>query len=155
LRIIEETCVSFGIKITVVLGMGYQEKDSLSNFTNVLFFQNVGNMVDYIREADLVFTSAGRTTYEIASQGIPAIVLAQNERELTHLFACQENGFIEMGLGFKQTDESILKVFLELVENQDFRVSLIERMRRLDLIQGKKRVMKIINNLLNKKNENY
>ncbi len=40
----------------------------------------------YMLNADIIFSSAGRTIYEIASISTPAIILAQNERELTHFF---------------------------------------------------------------------
>ena len=33
-----------------------------------------------MHKADLAFTSAGRTVYEIASLGTPLIILAQNDR---------------------------------------------------------------------------
>jgi spore coat polysaccharide biosynthesis predicted glycosyltransferase SpsG len=40
--------------------------------------RSVANMASQMREADLIFTSAGRTTFEIACVGTPAIVIAQN-----------------------------------------------------------------------------
>ncbi|HIQ28910.1 MAG TPA: hypothetical protein EYH42_10520 [Sulfurovum sp.] len=58
--------------------------------------------------ADVIFTSAGRTTYEIASLGVPAIVLAQNERELTHFFASNEFGFLNLGLGYNVSKKTLL-----------------------------------------------
>ena len=41
--------------------------------------------------ADIAFSSAGRTVYELALAGTPSIIMAQNERELTHFFASEEN----------------------------------------------------------------
>ena len=74
-------------------------------------------------EADLIFTSAGRTTYEVASIGVPTIVLAQNDRELTHFFASSEFGFINLGLGYNVSNELLLKEFIELVNHTSFRVA--------------------------------
>ena len=68
-------------------------------------------------EADLIFTSAGRTTYEVASIGVPTIVLAQNDRELTHFFASSEFGFINLGLGYNVSNELLLK---ELVNSYEW-----------------------------------
>lgn len=151
ISIIQKKCLELDIKITVVLGMGYNKHQSLDGFTNIYFIQNVANIVDYFQSADIIFTSAGRTTYEIATQGVPTIVIAQNERELTHKFACEENGFINLGHGDNLSDILILNTFLELVENHKKRELLSKRMKSLNLSQGKERVITLINNLINQK----
>jgi spore coat polysaccharide biosynthesis predicted glycosyltransferase SpsG len=72
-------------------------------------------MASQMREADLIFTSAGRTTFEIACVGTPAIVIAQNERELTHLFATADHGFLNLGLAAVVGDDEIVAAFERLV----------------------------------------
>ena len=52
-------------------------------------------------KSDIVFSSAGRTTFETASLGVPAIVLSQNTRESTHFFAKNSN-VVEMNLRLKK-----------------------------------------------------
>lgn len=48
-------------------------------------------------DADLLITSGGRTVFEAAAIGIPAIVMCQNQRELTHTHLGVGN--IDLGLG--------------------------------------------------------
>ena len=60
-----------------------------------------------MRKADIAFSSQGRTTFELASMGVPTIVMAQNEREQLHTFAQMDNGFINLGLGSEVSDEDI------------------------------------------------
>ncbi len=108
---IYEYCKSKSITIAVIAGFGYKEYSSLSKFENINIKDNVTNISTYMLEADLIFTSAGRTTYEIASIGTPAIVLAQNERELTHFFASSEFGFLNLGLGYNISNEELQKTF--------------------------------------------
>ncbi len=81
-----------GVHIAVILGLGYRHAVDGWPGDVVTVHRAVSNMAAHMRKADLVFTSAGRTTFEIACVGTPAIVIAQNERELTHLFATEENG---------------------------------------------------------------
>lgn len=141
-------CEENGINIIVIAGFGYKEYDSLKEYENVLIQQNVTNISKYILDADIVFTSAGRTTYEIASIGIPAIVLVQNEREMTHFFASSEFGFLNLGLGYNISSLEILRQFENLVNSIDTRIYMSELMQSVDLKSGRKEVNKLIQKLL-------
>lgn len=101
-----------------------------------------------MNQADIVFTSAGRTIYELVSLATPAIVLAQNERELTHLFASEANGLKNLGLGRELTTQFILEEFIMLVEDHNIRRSMYNAMRNNDLLGGRDRVRRILLNLL-------
>jgi len=145
---IYQYCQENKINITVITGFGYREYDSLSEFQNIEIKENIMNISTYMKNADIIFTSAGRTTYEIASIGTPAIVLAQNERELTHFFASSEFGFLNLGLGYKLSSKELYKNFVELVESYENREYMSELMKKIDLRNGRKRVIKLIQNLI-------
>jgi spore coat polysaccharide biosynthesis predicted glycosyltransferase SpsG len=136
------------IRINVVTGFGYKKYDSIDDYKNINIYKNVANISKYMLEADLIFTSAGRTTYEVASIGVPTIVLAQNDRELTHFFASSEFGFINLGLGYNVSNELLLKEFIELVNSYENRKYMSELMLKFDLKSGRKRVNKLIQNLM-------
>lgn len=141
-------CVENFIEINVITGFGYNNYDSLNVYENINICRNVTNISTYMLNADLIFTSAGRTTYEIASIGTPAIVLAQNERELTHFFASSEFGFLNLGLGYKLSNQEIYNSFIELVNSYENRKYMSELMLKFDLKSGRKRVNKLIQNLM-------
>ncbi|RXJ95857.1 acylneuraminate cytidylyltransferase [Arcobacter sp. AHV-9/2010] len=141
-------CQINNISITVISGFGYTQYETLKEFTNIQIKKNVSNISKYMLEADLIFTSAGRTTYEIASIATPAIVLAQNERELTHFFANSEFGFLNLGLGYTVTSEELYKNFIELVHSFKNRKYMSELMKKIDLKNGRKTVIKLIQNLI-------
>jgi CMP-N-acetylneuraminic acid synthetase len=141
-------CLDSGIAISVVTGFGYDSYESLAPFTQVEIVRNAPNIADYMEQADVIFTSAGRTTYEIASLGVPSLVLAQNDRELTHCFASAENGFLHLGLGVEISDEDILQKFCELIDSPSRRRSMSEAMLATDLRKGRATVNRLINNLL-------
>lgn len=62
------------------------------------------NMAEKMAGADLVFTSCGRTQYEAAALGIPAVTIAANERESRH-YRCA--GHLHLGLHAAVSDHAI------------------------------------------------
>ncbi len=148
IRIINEYCNEKNILITVIAGFGYANYDSIKDYKNVIVKRNISNISDYMLQADLIFTSAGRTVYEVASLGTPAVVIAQNEREMTHFFASAEYGFSNLGLGYKVSDEEPMIEFLRLVNAFKYRKKMSDLMKKQDLKLGRKRVHKLIQDLI-------
>ena len=135
------------INYTFITGIGYdyQKNKILSDEEyNIKVLNNISNISEYIAKADLAFTSQGRTVYELASLGIPSIVLAQNERELLHTFAEISNGFINLGLGEKVSKENIKKTAEWLIETPTIRYKMRELMLKQDLKNGLNREIKLI-----------
>ena len=147
-RTINEYCNRENIAITVIAGFGYTNYDSIKSYENVIIKRNISNISDYMLQADLIFTSAGRTVYEVASIGTPAVVLAQNEREMTHFFASAEYGFSNLGLGFEVSDDELMIEFLRLVNSFESRKQMSGLMKKQDLKSGRKRVHKLIQDLI-------
>lgn len=141
-------CIKNNISISIVAGFGYTEFDKLKKYENINIYQNATNISEHMKRANVIFTSAGRTTYEIASLNVPAIVLAQNERELTHFFASEEYGFINLGLGYNVENSQILEIFSNLVTNYDARRYMSELMAKTTLTSGRQRSLKLILNTI-------
>ena len=97
-----------------------------------------------MHNADLIFTSAGRTMYEIASLGVPCICLCQNERELTHIFGNTEHGFINLGLGSNLSKETIIRTFENTIDDYELRLEMNKRMGEVDLRHGFDNIKKLI-----------
>jgi len=148
-------CQKNGININVIAGFGYDKYDTLEKFKNINILRNVTNISDYMLEADIIFTSAGRTVYEVVSIATPTIVLAQNERELTHFFASEENGLLNLGLGYKVSNEEILENFKKLVESKALREHMNKLMKETDLKSGRKRVKKLIFDVIEEEGWKY
>lgn len=135
-------------KINVILGLGYGDVEGLvSKYESnplVQIYQNVSNISEFMFKADIIFTSAGRTMYEICSLGVPTICLCQNDREMTHAFGTKDNGFINMGLGEYVSEEEIIKVFVDLVNNYDLRMEMNKKMLNVDLKNGFENIWAIV-----------
>ncbi|MBL7840228.1 MAG: acylneuraminate cytidylyltransferase [Cyclobacteriaceae bacterium] len=147
---IYDHCVKAGIKITVVLGLGYKKEESLKRFLNVEISRNSKRISQFMQEADIAFSSAGRTIYELALTHTPSIIMAQNDRELSHVFAERKNGFLHLGLGSVLTRDAIQHAFLELVSQTAVRKQLFDSMNEIDLRSGKSRVVKLLKDLIAK-----
>jgi CMP-N-acetylneuraminic acid synthetase/UDP-N-acetylglucosamine:LPS N-acetylglucosamine transferase len=135
-------------RINVVVGLGYQGLENLiekyETNQSIQFYQNVLDISEFMFKADIIFTSAGRTMYEVCSLGVPTICLCQNEREITHVFANETNGFINMGLGEDVGRQEIIDQFISLVNNYELRVEMNQKMLSVDLKNGFENVWAII-----------
>jgi CMP-N-acetylneuraminic acid synthetase/spore coat polysaccharide biosynthesis predicted glycosyltransferase SpsG len=137
------------IHYTFILGMGYKRGNELIEFSknqdlNVDFIQDVKLMTEHMGKADIAISSQGRTMLELASIGVPTILLAQNEREQHHEFGYLKNGFINLGLGSEVEDETIKQTLLWLINTPQIRKQMKEQMNKKDLKKGIDRVKKII-----------
>lgn len=136
--------------ITVIVGPGYEHLQELKEIVttyskkNISVLQHVKNMAEHMANADIIFSSAGRTMYEIAMVGTPAVIISQNHREMTHLFGHNYNGFINLGLHSNVSREEIISTFSRLLSDKGLRVLMSRRMLQHDLRKGIDRVYSII-----------
>jgi spore coat polysaccharide biosynthesis predicted glycosyltransferase SpsG len=141
---------SRSLSVTVIMGRAYEYHAELETYVNaghsrhqVEVLSDVKMISKHMHRADVVFTSAGRTVYEVASLGTPMIVLAQNQRELSHSFVRLENGIVNLGLGTLCDDEQVWDTFESLYDPQ-LRAQLQTRMLSHDLKSGVDRVIHLI-----------
>ncbi len=139
---------SYDGRINVILGLGYEGLDDLiekyESNQSIQIYKNVSNISEFMFKADIIFTSAGRTMYEVCSLGIPTICLCQNDREMTHVFANATNGFINMGLGDVVEKQQITDEFIRLVNDYELRLKMNKRMLAVDLKDGFENIRSII-----------
>ena len=135
-------------RIDVILGFGYPRKKEIiekyESNNNIQIYTNVKNISDFMLRADIIFTSAGRTMYEVCSVGTPCICLCQNGREQTHLFGSHVNGFINMGLGENISHEEIKNQFKIVWQDYDLRLNMSNLMKNIDLKHGFENIWSIV-----------
>ncbi len=148
---IYDYCVKNDIQIEAVLGFGYNKINSLKKYPKLKIHKDLKNISVKMQEADIIFSSAGRTMYEIASLGIPSIIIAQHEREMTHYFANKNNGFKNLGIGSKINDKIILNEFIEMVNSFELRRFMNKSLLKNNLSKGKANVVNIIKKFINEK----
>lgn len=133
----------------IVLGRAKKNVDVLLKYNaydNIEVLFDVSNMAELMTSCDVAVTSRGRTGYELCMLGIPAIAMAQNQREEKHGFVCNENGFTYIGLNpDDEIIESNLKMYLGL--SKKARKKFQDKLLSHDLCGGRKRVMGLINSI--------
>ncbi len=104
-----------------------------------------GSMAEWLRWADLVVTSQGRTVHEAAACGVPCLSIAVNERESRH---AQLPGVVYMGLSACIADSLILDAVNRLLGSAALRQEMSSTAdRQIDGL-GLRRVVRRIEDLL-------
>ena len=134
------------VKFHFLLGFAYPYADRIvtSESDNVFVYKDVKRVSSYMGRMDLAITSQGRTVYELASMGVPAIVLAQNDREAKHVFAGIQNGFINLGIGSQIDDETVVSTIGWLISTPNVRREMRKLQLQKDFSKGHERVIKLI-----------
>lgn len=136
------------INFHFLLGFAYQGADKVVSIENENIFvhKDAKRVSAYMSKMDLAITSQGRTVYELASMGVPSIVLAQNEREAKHVFAGIQNGFINLGIGEKTDDDTIISTIEWLIQTPNVRREMRKLQLAKDFSKGHERVIRLILN---------
>ena len=135
------------ITFDFVTGLGYhaEENGIISCPQSQIFVHNnVSKVTDYMKVADLAVSSQGRTVYEIAAMGVPAIILAQNEREMQHTFATMKNGFINLGMGQNVEVNAVVNTLKWLIDTPNIRYNMRGLMLKHDFRKSGQRIKNII-----------
>ena len=129
-----------------LLGFAYPYADRIVTCEEerVFVHKDVKRVSSYMRRMDLAITSQGRTVYELASMGVPAIVLAQNDREAKHVFAGIQNGFINLGIGDETDDETVVSTIGWLIATPNVRREMRKLQLQKDFSKGHERVIRLI-----------
>lgn len=137
------------IKLTIILGPGYQFYGELQNYLkdkvfNIEIKSDIKDMAAHIYNSDIAITSNGRTVYEVACLGVPCIAISQNEREVTHLFSRICSGIINLGMGNTVSIDSIEHEIIKLISNYSLREQMSKKSLEYNLKSGLNRVIKLI-----------
>jgi spore coat polysaccharide biosynthesis predicted glycosyltransferase SpsG/CMP-N-acetylneuraminic acid synthetase len=146
-------CKHHKIYIYVVTGPGYQGYGGLLKELEmddgVSLTHSSGVISSIMEKVQLAITSNGRTVYEFAHMNIPSIVIAQHEREITHNFAKEENGFVSLGAYQEgKTEKQVLFALDRLFRDNNYRHLLFDRMKTYRFGKNKRRVVNKILRLL-------
>jgi spore coat polysaccharide biosynthesis predicted glycosyltransferase SpsG len=154
-RLIAEFCRENKIRINVVAGYGYLHEGSMQQYIresgndHITYTRASGVISKMMEQSQIAITSNGRTVYELAHMHVPAIVISQHDREKTHAFACEENGFVHIGeYADGAKDAYLLQALAKIVGEPAFRQKLFSAVSRHDFSGNKKKVVKKILNLL-------
>ncbi len=144
---IRDVCAQNGIHVHIVTGPGYRRLDELrqeiGETPTVTLIHSTGIISGVMEQCDLAITSNGRTVYELAHMNIPAVVIDQHERENTHHFANEKNGFLATGLYRPgETEVRVRQLLMELLKDGARRRSLFDNTIRHSFLSAKQTIAK-------------
>ena len=152
---IKTLCEELDVFVHIVTGPGYRGYKDLKRMLNAcsgVSLTHDSEVISSIMEqVQLAITSNGRTVYELAHMNIPAIVIAQHQRELTHSYASESNGFVPLGIYQPNRTEQLVSTALErLINDEPCRRGLFDRMTELEFNENKLKVVSKLQGLLGK-----
>lgn len=135
--------------LNVVLGPLYQEKNEVfalvKNYQQIRVLEAPNNFLDILSKQDMVIIAAGRTLYECAYLGRPAIVAPSIEHEsvISSLYA-EKTGSINLGLwDAKMSPLKLGESIAAYKSNYALRCSMHTAGRALIDGRGKERILEI------------
>lgn len=153
LRIIAPHAVRLDFHISVILGRGYEHDGQLRSFLEgleeplrkrvKLVTNGTKQISEYMLNCDVAVTSAGRTVLELAALRVPGVVLAANERELSHTFV-KKAGMEFLGLHSDVSDRDIESCILKLLQDNHLREEISTKLGNYDLTKGKEIIAGVI-----------
>ncbi|WOV84590.1 hypothetical protein PGH26_01320 [Sporosarcina jeotgali] len=126
------------LNVTILLGKSY-EHDASTLQMMALSRRNTSvkkaphDFLDLAAEADIVLCGGGYMPYDVASIGVPCIVLAQSSFESELQFPTDRDGFSHLGLGRKVKQSNLLNAIMEPLLHDSLRKRDIDRQLALPL----------------------
>jgi len=151
LKIIHNSNLS-DIEFNVILGLGYLEKEHIKKIVypmrldgfKINIIEKTDTISKFIKDCDFAITSNGRTTFEIASMKVPMISIAVNSRERTHSFVKNSKSGLHLNVT-SNIDKKILLNYINQMQEINTRKKFIKNMKKMNILNGIIRVVKIIN----------
>jgi len=153
LNLLMPLAIKNSFSVTLIVGPGYpnyrkKKLNELGDHDSVTIISDTCRMSDHMSRADLAISSGGRTAYELVSMRVPSIIVCQNEREEKHIFDAEDFGLIDLGLASDLPDQKFVEEVERLIDEPGVREEMFEVQKKLDLTVGKKRVLKILRDVL-------
>jgi len=142
-----------GWEITVVVGLGYPYPENVKDLAaesphSVEVVVDTPVISRYMSQAHVAFTSAGRTVFELASLAVPMVVIPQNARELTHVFARSSPGTIFLSQAKRVKEHEFLSATKQVLGSPLLRQKMHEGLLSIDIHGGIDRALAIVEKLL-------
>ncbi|MDW0108565.1 hypothetical protein [Sporosarcina aquimarina] len=126
------------LAVTILLGKSYEHDASTLQMMalsrrNTTIKKQPHDFLELAAEADIVLCGGGYMPYDVATLGVPCIVLAQSTFESELQFPVDRDGFTHLGLGRKVKQSNLLNAIMEPLLHDSLRKRDIDRQLALPL----------------------
>jgi len=125
----------------IPLGRFYEEfeelKDKYREYPNLVFYKNVSNLEEYMKEADLAISAGGTTLYELCAVGTPTISYSFADNQLSNVKQFERDEVIDYAGDVRDTDifENVWELYLKYREDCNLRKDKSTKMQLM--VDGK------------------
>lgn len=138
--------------INVVISNGYRNIKAIENIANksksINLIYNPKNMKTVMERCDICISSSGTTTYELASVGVPTLLIIQAQNQLRIAKFMEDYGaMINLGWYCELKKENLIKNIITITKDYELRLNLSEKLKQLININGVKNVVDEIVNM--------
>lgn len=140
------------VEYHVILGRFNENKEELKkqwrHNANIIFFDNVTNMAEHMKQCDIAITAGGVTTYELCAVGIPSVMYTLADNQLDIAKAISEVGIISWAGDVRSDMRKCINAIVNRVEllakDVNIRKRLSKEMRTLVDGKGCQRFIELI-----------
>lgn len=149
-RMVERFKDNTDVTLITVCGRFYEGyevlKETYKEYSNLKFCQNIPNLEEYIKEADLAISAGGTTLYELCAMGTPAISYSFADNQLYNVRQFAKDGLIDYAGDVRNDD--IFANAVVLYEKYDKDTALREsrsvKMQQMVDGRGAERIAKVL-----------
>lgn len=121
------------------------QNESPADHNHVTLMHATGVVSKVIEQCNVAIASNSHTAEHLTQMNTPSIVVTQYDRELTHVFALKENGFVPIGLYQSETTEQRAGTQLfELITNSGLRRTFNRQMKPHCFTNNKENILDLI-----------
>lgn len=126
---------------------GFEElKEEYKEYSNLVFYQNITNLEDYMKEVDLAVSAGGTTLYELCAVGTPTISYSFADNQLYNVKQFAKDGLIDYA-GDVRTDDifaNVVALYEKYNADRDIRQKRSAFMQQMVDGKGAERIAQIL-----------
>jgi len=148
LKVTRALCRNNSLLLSVVLGPAVPNAQKVARELRKMgaeVFEAIPSVARFMFEADIVITTGGNTTFELASVGTPAITLCTRQRQMRNANYFQTKGtLVNLGLGQQVSDAEIRNAVEVLASDKNRRMGMSRAGRQTVDGHGLRRVRETV-----------
>lgn len=137
------------VQADIICGAFYPDfeglKEKFAGYSNLNFYQNVGNLEEFMEKADLAISAGGTTLYELSAKGTPTISYSFADNQLKNVRQFDEDGLISYAGDVRVDDVygNIYRLYRKF-EDSKLRKACSKKMQKVMDGQGATRIATLL-----------
>ena len=137
------------VQLDIICGAFYPDfeglKQKFADCSHLHFYQNVGNLDEFMEKADLAVSAGGTTLYELCAKGTPTISYSFTDNQLGNVVQFHEDEIIEYA-GDVRTDDVYANIYklYEKYKSPELRKHYSREMQKVMDGQGAARIAELL-----------